>query len=277
MMSSTDPQNGTDSEMSNEGAENVEKKIPGGDEGELLVSDSEELGAGTRRDKETHETPFSIALVQSERHILDEAPLRFLPTTHGEHIRRLRTELMLRHGYQNPNSLGVAVVSPNAGDGRSLLALELAISFAQLGRPTLLIDADMRTPIARRIFGRQIHRGLAQALATGDSPEVNIVNNYPTLSILGAGDEAGFNPTELLANKRFQRLIESTRSLFDFIVIDTPPFNAYSDAQVISAVVGRVITLHRTPTNTYRDTRKMLGGLTRSGAEILGAVLNKKG
>ena len=59
-----------------------------------------------------------------------------------------------------------------------------------------------------------------QTLATGDTPKVSIVKGYPTLSIFGAGDESGFNPTELLAKKRFHRLIDSTRKLFDFIVVD---------------------------------------------------------
>lgn len=275
-MSAIDPQNGSDPELGHEGAEPSDNFSDAGMNASSARNDNAgDFVAGERPGRPADEIPFSTALVQSERHGLDEAPLRSLPTAHGEHIRRLRTELMLRHGYQNAAPLALAVVSTSARDGRSLLATELAISFAQLGRPTLLIDADMRTPIARRIFGHQLDRGLAQALATGDVPELNVVESYPTLSILGAGDESGFNPTELLSNKRFQRLIDSTRNLFDFIVVDTPPFNAYSDAQVISAVVGRVITLHRAPINTYKETREMLGSLSRSGAEILGAVLNK--
>jgi len=271
-MSAIDPQNDIDPEMDHDGAE-TSGNFSGGGKSEFSArnDDTGDRVAGERSGRQAHETQFSTALAQSERQNAEDAPLLFLPTAHGEHIRRLRTELMLRHGYQNADSLALAVVSPTAGDGRSLLALELAISFAQLGRRTLLIDADMRTPIVRRIFGHQLHRGLAQTLATGDTPKVSIVKGYPTLSIFG-----GFNPTELLAKKRFQRLIDSTRKLFDFIVVDTPPFNAYSDSQVISAVVGRVITLHRAPVNTYKDTREMLGGLSRSGAEILGAVLNKK-
>lgn len=214
------------------------------------------------------------SLVLSMRHGLDDTPLRSIPTAHGEHIRRLRTELLIRHGYHNAAPLVLAIVSTSARDGRSLLATELAMSFAQLGRSTLLIDADMRTPRDRRIYGQELDRGLAQALATGETPELNSVENYPTLSVLGAGDEADYNPTELLSSKRFQWLIDSTRNLFDFIVIDTPPFIAFSDAQVVAAVVGKVITLHRAPVNTYRDAREMLGSLSRSGAEVMGAVLN---
>lgn len=216
----------------------------------------------------------SSSLVVSMRHGLNDTPLRSIPTAHGEQIRKLRTELLIRHGYHNAAPLVLAVVSTSARDGRSLLATELAMSFAQLGRSTLLIDADMRTPRDRRIYGRELEQGLAQALASGEPPELNSVENYPTLSILGAGDEAEYNPTELLSSKRFQWLIDSTRNLFDFIVIDTPPFTAYSDAQVIAAVVGKVLTLHRAPVNTLKEAREMLDSLTRSSAEVVGAVLN---
>ena len=214
------------------------------------------------------------SLVLSMHHGLDETPLRSIPTAHGERIRRLRTELLIRHGYHNAAPLVLAIVSTSARDGRSLLATELAISFAQLGRSTLLIDADLRTLRERKIYGQNLDRGLAQALVSGETPELNSVENYPTLSILAAGDEGDFNPTELLSSKRFQWLIESTRNLFDFIVIDTPPFTTFSDAQVIAAAVGKVITLHRAPVNTFRETREMLNSLERAGVDVVGAVLN---
>lgn len=230
--------------------------------------DSDAIGS------DSQETSERTSLVIGMRHGLDETPLSSIPTVHGEHIRRLRTELLIRHGYHNAAPLLLAIVSTSARDGRSLLATELAISFAQLGRSTLLIDADMRTPRERKIYGQKIEQGLAQALSTGESPELNSVESYSTLSILGAGNESNYNPTELLSSRRFQWLIDSTRNLFDFIIIDTPPFMAFSDAQVISAVVGKVITLHRAPVNTYKEAREMLQSLSRSGAEVVGAVLN---
>jgi protein-tyrosine kinase len=274
-MSATDPKSGaSDSDIDHQDTEHGDNNPDHSANDSSEPTGPDDFVASERADRPVDPPLFSTALIQSERHGLDEAPLRSLPTAHGEQIRRLRTELLLRHGYHNVAPLVLAVVSTSPRDGRSLLATELAISFAQLGRPTLLVDADMRTPRERRIFGHQLDRGLAQALATGDVPELNVIESYPTLSILGAGDESGFNPTELLSNKRFQRLIDSTRNLFDFIVVDTPPFNAYSDAQVIAAVVGRVITLHRAPVNTYKETREMLSSISRSGAEVLGAVLN---
>lgn len=221
------------------------------------------------------DTEFSMSLVKSVSYDPDQPPLRSLPSVHGELIRKLRTELLLRHGYDNSAALAFAVVSTSAGDGRSLLAAELAVSFAQLGRSTLLIDADLRSPRLHRLFGTEVREGLAQTLATGEPPKLSGVEGFPPLSVLAAGEDTGHNPTELFSSMRFQRTIDTMRSIFDFIVIDTPPFNDYSDTQIISAVTGRVLTLHRSKSNNFKDTRTMLESLGRSRTEIFGGVLNQ--
>lgn len=205
----------------------------------------------------------------------EQPPLRSLPNVHGDLVRKLRTELLLRHGYSNTAPLAFAIVSTSSGDGRSLLAAELALSFAQLGRSTLLIDADLRSPRQHRLFGTEIREGLAQTLATGEPPKLNGVEGLPPLSVLAAGEDTGHNPTELFSSMRFQRTMDAMRNLFDFIIVDTPAFNDYSDAQIISAVTGRVLTLHRAKVSTYQDTRTMLASLARSRTEIFGGVLNQ--
>ncbi len=235
---------------------------------------------GANRQDETsdaddvQEPDFSTGLITV---LLDpeQPPLRSLPNIHGELLRKLRTELLLRHGYHNTSSLAFAVVSTTTGDGRSLLAAELALSFAQLGRSTLLIDADLRSPRQHRLFGTEVMEGLAQTLATGEMPRLNSVEGIPPLSVLAAGDDTGYNPTELFSNLRFQRTLDSMRNLFDFIIVDTPAFNDYSDAQIISTVMGRVLTLHRSKVSNYRDTQAMLDSLARSQVEIFGGVLNQ--
>ena len=205
----------------------------------------------------------------------EQPPLRSLPNVHGELVRKLRTELLLRHGYNNTAALAFAVVSTSTGDGRSLLAAELALSFAQLGRSTLLIDADLRSPRQHRLFGTEVVEGLAQTLATGETPRLHSVEGISPLSVLAAGEDTGYNPTELFSSMRFKRTIDAMRNLFDFIIVDTPAFNDYSDAQIISAVTGRVLTLHRAKVSTYHDTRTMLASLARSRTEIFGGVLNQ--
>jgi protein-tyrosine kinase len=236
---------------------------------------------GIRFDLETRQgalassAAFSTPLASDYQPDFDEAPPRHMPTQHGEQMRKLRTEILVRHGYNNASPLAFAIVSPCAGDGRSLLAGELAISFAQLGRATLLIDADMRSAKRSVASGRRKQIGLAQALETGATPDLNRVAGYMNLSVLDAGDSPSFNPTDLLWSKRFYSIVDSLRNLYSFVIVDTPPFMPHSDAMVISTIVGRALTVHRAPHNSYADTRLMLDGLSRAGAEVMGGVLNR--
>ena len=192
----------------------------------------------------------------------------------GEQIRKLRTELLLRHGHRNASTLGFAVVSTSPGEGRSLMAAELAMSFARLGRSTLLVDADLRRPALHHFFGLELGRGLIQSVVETEPPELNSIKNLPGLSLLTAGTNPDFDPSELLSNARFKRLMDSLQNIFEFIIVDTPPFSLYPDAQVVSAVVGRVMTLHRSASSDFKDTRSMLRTLAISDAEVIGGVLN---
>ena len=192
----------------------------------------------------------------------------------GAHIRKLRTELLLRHGHRNSATLGFVVVSALPGEGRSLIAAELAMSFARLGRSTLLVDADLRNPSQHRIFGMELGRGLIQSIVEAEPPELNGVKNMPGLSLLTAGSDLDFDPSELLSNARFKKLMDTLQNIFEFIVVDTPAFSLYPDAQVVSAVVGRVMTLHRSASSDFKDTRSMLRTLAISDAEVIGGVLN---
>ena len=194
---------------------------------------------------------------------------------HSEQIRKLRTELLLRHGQGNAASLALAVVSAQPREGRSVLSAELALSFAQLGRSTLLIDADLRTPSQHRLFDSDLACGLFQALRESVPPVLNGVEGFPTLAVMSAGLEGKGSPSELLSSEGFKQRIEQMRPLFDFIVVDTPPFNRFSDAQIIAAVVGQVISVHRIKVSSYKQSRTMFRGLSTSRAQTIGAVLNQ--
>ena len=89
-----------------------------------------------------------------------------------EKIRALRTELLLRRELTDRADI-VALLSPCPGEGRSLLAAELAIAFAQTGRPTLLVDADLRRPQQHLLFGTDNRQGLSQAIEHGVKPQLH--------------------------------------------------------------------------------------------------------
>jgi protein-tyrosine kinase len=191
---------------------------------------------------------------------------------HSERIRGLRTELLLVSERTREASV-LAVLSPTQGEGRSLLASELAIAFAQLGRRTLLVDADLRKPTVHNLFGANNARGLTQALTSQETPQLLGVEGVPELSLLTSGN-IGPNPLELLSDKRFERLLGDWRRAFDFILVDTPPVSHFTDALLIASMAGNVLVLSRAAVTPYGEMKEMLQRLGNTQARILGAVIN---
>ncbi len=189
-----------------------------------------------------------------------------------ETIRALRTELLLRRESTDRADI-IALVSPCAGEGRSMLAAELAIAFAQLGQPTLLVDADLRRPQQHLLFGADNHPGLSEAIEHNSKPLLHTVQGLPRLSLLTAGAIPG-NPLELLSSSSFAALIDDWRDNFEFVVIDTAPVMHFSDGLAVASLVGRVLALSRAQHTPYRSMQDMLRRLAATHSQILGAVIS---
>jgi receptor protein-tyrosine kinase len=189
-----------------------------------------------------------------------------------ERIRALRTELQLRSDAGDRADI-VALLSPCAGEGRSLLAADLAIAFAQTGHPTLLVDADLRRPYQQVLFNTESRHGLAEAVETDQAPMLRTVSGVPRMSLLTAG-EVPNDPLELLSSRRFAAMVEDWRNNFKFVVIDTAPIARFSDALAVANLVGRVLVLSRAQHTPYREMQNMLRRLSATRSEILGAVIS---
>ncbi len=191
----------------------------------------------------------------------------------SERVRGLRTEIMmLCESRSSANS--IAVVSSGAGEGRSQLAAELAVAFAQLNQRTLLIDADLRKPSQHLLFNAQNTWGLAQALAFDENPYLQGVEGVPALSLLTAGP-ASPNPLDLLSSARMGRLITAWRTGFQFIIMDSPPVGQYSDGLTLAKITGRVLVVSRSQVTGHSDMKEMLRRLASTQSHILGAVINQ--
>jgi len=198
---------------------------------------------------------------------------RDVDNVRSEKIRALRTELMLLNDSGQRGNV-LALVSPGRGEGRSLLCAELAIAFAQLGRRTLLIDADLRHPRQHVLFTAENQWGLAQSLDLGEAPYLHAVDGRPELAVLASGTIPP-NPLELVSHRRFERLITDLRRQFDFIVIDTPAVSQYSDALQIATLAQRVLALSRAESTSLKSMREMLRRLSATQSKIVGAVINR--
>lgn len=188
---------------------------------------------------------------------------------HSERIRALRTELLLRSGAVGPQLL--AVVSAGVGEGRSVLAAELAIAFAQLDQPTLLIDADLRRPCQHQLFNTENRRGLA-ALATGDQPRLQAVEGLPQLALLTAG-AALPNPQDLLGGPALAQCLRHWRSTYRHVVIDTSAAFDNADALTLAGSVDTVLPLARRHHSSMPLLKTLLERLRSASARQLGMVL----
>jgi protein-tyrosine kinase len=190
----------------------------------------------------------------------------------SERIRALRTELMLL------NQVGtlatpLALLSPGASEGRSQLTAELAIAFSQLGQRTLLVDADLRRPRQHVLFHAQNDWGLAQVLGAGGAATPFGVEGLPQLSLMTSGRTVP-NPLELLSDGRFERLLMSWRSNYEFILIDTPPVSDFADGLLIASLATQVLALSRANKTAHDAMREMLRRLAATQSRILGAVIS---
>ncbi|HUN71738.1 MAG TPA: CpsD/CapB family tyrosine-protein kinase [Steroidobacteraceae bacterium] len=190
---------------------------------------------------------------------------------HSENIRALRTELLLRCPPSRTANV-IALVSPESGEGRSQLAAELAIAFAQLGSRTLLVDADLRNPRQHQLFDCNNDEGLSQGIERQDLPSLHPVEDLPHMQVLTAGPVPP-NPLELLSDGRFGKWMTRWRDRYQFVIIDTPPITRCSDGLALAAIAGRALVLTRAKHTSYKHAKDMMRRLATSQAEIVGAVI----
>jgi receptor protein-tyrosine kinase len=195
----------------------------------------------------------------------------------GENLRALRSQLMLRWFNGDVGRKVLAVVSPGQGDGRSFVAANLAIVFAQQGQRTLLIDADLRAKpesSQQALFQLDRSPGLSSILAGRGGLELGkLVPGLPGLGVITAGAVPP-NPQELLGRAVFGRLLLQATELFDVILIDTPSGGDYADAEIIAARAGAAVMVARKNQSLLPQATALSRRLQDSGVALVGAVLN---
>jgi protein-tyrosine kinase len=190
----------------------------------------------------------------------------------SEAIRSLRTELLMRTNGRRGAGM-FALLSASAGEGRSQLAAELAIAFAQLGSRTLLVDADLRKPRQHVLFGADNMIGLAQCLIDGTPPRLYGIEGVPQMALLTSG-ALPTNPLELLSGNRFDRIVTEWRRSYEFVILDTPPVSQFSDGLAVASLAGHIVVLSRTNSTSFHDFTELRRKLDTTNAWIVGAVMN---
>ena len=190
----------------------------------------------------------------------------------AETWRGLRTQLRQRW-FTGERRL-LALCAPDAGDGCSAAAANLAIAFAQLGEKTLLIDCDLRTPAQRDLFGLAPGPGVSGLLAGRCSARdaITPIGAIPGLSLLGAGAPPP-NPQELLGKSQFRDLLTRLGTLYSVVIVDTPPASASADTQSIAAVAGGALLIGRRHHTRLDGLQQLKDTLLPGGIAIVGAVV----
>jgi capsular exopolysaccharide synthesis family protein len=228
------------------------------------VLEQTDLGAATARVDRGSAFTFSPLL----------AALPGASPVSSEAVRTLRSSFMVRHVQAGRRA--AAVCGATAGVSCTLTAVNLAVSLAQIGIKTLLVDADMRNPgVDQLIRPSAPVKGLAHCLASDDLALHDVIEPdvLPNLSVLFAGTAA--NPQELLAGSRFEDLMALCLREYEATIVDTPPASLSADARQVSRVVGYSLIVARTNASYVHDLKVLLEQLREDHVRIIGTVLNE--
>ena len=193
----------------------------------------------------------------------------------AESFRAIRSQVMMRLFNEPQPRVAIAVVSPEAADGKSFFSANLAITLAQLGGRTLLVDADMRGPRQHAVFGIENRAGLSGILSgRAEAKVIQQVAGVPSLFVLPVGITPP-NPLELVERPAFGLLMRELLSKFDHVVVDTPAAQYGSDAAVIAARCGAALVVARKNKARIDRLQDLVSNIGESPARLAGVVFNE--
>jgi capsular exopolysaccharide synthesis family protein len=243
----------------------------------------------TPHDVETHCSLPSLGIIPSasgstrtaRKTLAANGPVHFiLPITmeqansgNAEAFRALRTSLMLSSPSAPPQV--TLVTSAMMQEGKSFISINLAVVLAQMGQKVLLVDSDMRRPAVNKYLGIPVNHGLSACLAgTEDSAAMIVqVQEIPGLYVLPAGRMPPY-PSEMLGSEALPHLVKLWREQFRYIVIDTPPVLAVTDAVVSARVADVVVLVVRSERTRRQSLLRARDVLKKARANIAGVVVN---
>jgi capsular exopolysaccharide synthesis family protein len=188
-----------------------------------------------------------------------------------EQYRRLATGL---HAAQAASGLKVVMlVSALAGEGKTLTASNLALTFSEsYQRSVLLIDGDLRRPSLHTVFNLQNSPGLSEGLLASQDRKLPLHRVSARLTVLTAGT-ATDDPMAALASERMQRLVDQARETFDWVIVDTPPIGLLSDANLLAAFADGAILVVKAESTPSELVQRAVAAIGKD--RLLGVVLNR--
>ena len=203
---------------------------------------------------------------------------------YAERIRELRTNLRFATTRSGGGQARViAVTSPSGEEGRTTVAIDLAAAIAETGRSVVLVDGSLRNaalterlPLSQKLRKSAAERGLSTVLAGEHDVADGLIHNVPagdhSIDVLPAGPRVT-RPGELWATDRAQTVLDGLSKNFDYVIIDTPPLDAYYDSVAIAALADGAIVLARIRQTTATELRRALQKLATADVDVIGTVV----
>ncbi len=231
----------------------------------ITISKKEELKLKRRSSKSRR----SITVTQYPRHLLNFSGDESVT---AEAYRSLRTNL----SFVSPDDPLHCLVVTSAGpsEGKSLTVANLALSYAQMGKRTLLVDTDLRRPVMHHIFGMKREPGFSELFAAEDDYKAIIrPTEKENFFIVTAGMFTP-NPAELIASQKMATHIEYFKNNFDMVFFDTPPIIAVTDATLLGTKLDGVLLVVRSHKTSREVAQHAVSNLNNVGVKCVGSVLN---
>jgi capsular exopolysaccharide synthesis family protein len=190
----------------------------------------------------------------------------------SEAYRRLRINTV----YANPDKQYkvLMVTSSTKGEGKSTIAANLAVTFAEAEKSVLIVDLDLRRPTQHKIFGENKEPGLVELLFdTADFNATIKETIAPNVDLITVGKKTP-EPASVLDSKRLKNVIDKLKDKYDHIILDTAPYGIISDSASLLRLTDGLIVVSRFGVTTHRELEFTLDGLKHLNAQIVGTVLN---
>jgi polysaccharide biosynthesis transport protein len=252
-----------------------------------FVAENVDSSVRTPEDVETYCSLPSLGIIPSvagqenTRRRTLTSPLQLIPpitleqsaSSCAEAFRAMRTSLMLSAPGSPPQV--ILVTSAMTKEGKSFVSINLAVVLAQTGQNVLLVDSDMRRPAVNKYLGLAMNHGLSACLAgTEDSAAMCVpVEEIPGLHVLPSGRMPPY-PAEMLGSDALPQLVKQWRERYRYIIIDTPPVLAVTDAVVSARVADVVVLVTRSEKSRRQSLVRTRDVLKKAHAPIAGVVVN---
>ena len=219
----------------------------------------------------------------------------------SEAFRALRTSLEFTKSNSSASLKTVMITSSRPSEGKSIITANLAISTAQLGLKTLLIDLDLRKPVQHELFGKEREPGIMDIILNlneyKDFEHIDVSTNNSSIAaqfiteintpfnetkhqiemgglhLLTCG-KIPPNPSEILSSNLFKVMLDSLKESYDVVVIDAPPVLAVTDATIIAKLTDGIIIVIRPGKNNKKEVLRTKELLQRANGKVIGSVLN---